>query len=123
MSFSSETKNATDKIRSMNSTLVRAWTIEVMGRIVRRTPVAEGRLRGNWNASIGSPDLSTSEAVVSGPEVIRRAQNVLSRMEIGETSYFTNNLPYAYTVEMGSSQQAPMGMMRLSVLEAGGTID
>lgn len=122
MSFSSQAKRACDNVRESARKVRNAQVLEVDARIVRRTPIRDGRLRGNWNASIGAPDLSTTDAIVNLSKVIANASQNADKAELTDDIYFTNNMPYAYPVEMGSSSQAPMGMMRLSVLEAGGTI-
>ena len=38
-------------------------TIELFSRVIEKSPVDTGRFRANWNCSIGSPDLSTSQAI------------------------------------------------------------
>lgn len=83
--------------------------------IVNHTPVDTGRARAHWHASIGAPDESISEAVdPSGGATIRRAAEVIKRLEIGERLFITNPLPYIHRLENGYSQQAPAGMVTLA---------
>ena len=43
--------------------------------------------------------------------------------EVGDTIYLANNLPYIRKLEEGSSQQAPAGMVALSVQEFSAIVD
>jgi len=111
-------------------TVVREAAFEIFSKVVARTPVGEtGRLRGNWNISLGSPDYSVSDVGGSGPDL----QGVLFNMPAGSVVWLSNALPYAAVVEYGwfpnppkhgtgktrngYSTQAPGGMVRISVRE------
>lgn len=93
--------------------------IELFNRVIQKSPVDTGRFRANWNCSIGSPDLSTSQAIdPSGSVASSRATATVVSYTLNEQSVFlTNNLPYAERLENGWSKQAPNGMVRLSVME------
>jgi hypothetical protein len=105
--------------------MVRGTVIGCASRIIKRTPVDEGTLRGNWQPSIGQPVNTTitrtdkaGEAVSA--DIAREGQ----RLNIGAVFYMTNNLPYAARVEFDAwSQQAPAGMMRIEVLETATAIE
>jgi hypothetical protein len=103
--------------------MVRGTVIGCAARIIKKTPVDEGTLRGNWQASIGQPVQTTIERMdkngkASASDVAREGQ----RLNIGSVFYMTNNLPYAAAIEFGSSKQAPQGMMRIEVLETAAAI-
>ena len=93
--------------------------IELFNRVIQKSPVDTGRFRANWNCSIGSPDLSTSQAIdPSGSGAISKATStVVSYTLNGQSVFLTNNLPYADRLENGWSDQAPNGMVRLSMME------
>ena len=78
-----------------------------------------GRFRANWNPSISLPDMTTTEEVdPSGSKTKSRIDAVVGGYKLSETSVFlTNNLDYAQALEEGHSGQAPVGMVRLSVIE------
>ncbi|WP_265440044.1 hypothetical protein, partial [Aeromonas salmonicida] len=45
---------------------------------------------------------------------------VLEQFKVGMNAiYFTNNVPYAYRLEMGHSKQAPNGMIAITAENAG----
>ncbi len=94
-------------------------TIELFSRVIEKSPVLTGRFRANWNCSIGSPNLSTSESTDhSGSGSISKATSTVVSYTLNDQSVFlTNNLPYAERLENGWSKQAPNGMVRLSVME------
>jgi hypothetical protein len=83
-----------------------------------------GRFRANWNVSLDALDTSTSEQVdPTGQISIDAGVAAMSDFSAGQTVYITNSLPYAGVLEYGrasgapGSQQAPNGMVRITVLE------
>ena len=79
-----------------NATLdeaARAITISLFNGVINDTRVDTGRLRGNWQASIGQPEQGTIERL--DPNGTQAATEVESTVQSGEINYLTNNLPYA----------------------------
>jgi hypothetical protein len=75
-----------------------------------------GRFRGNWMFRIGSPDNTTTDEVdPSGRKSTARIVDGAIGFKAGDTAYITNSLPYAIPLEFGHSQQAPGGMVRITV--------
>lgn len=75
-----------------------------------------GRFRGNWMFSIGTPDNTTTDEVdPSGRKSTARIVDGAIEFKAGDTAYITNSLPYAIPLEFGHSQQAPGGMVRITV--------
>lgn len=90
--------------------------MRVGGSIVLKSPVDTGRFRANWMSAYGGIDSSTTDTVsTSGAESIGRLDAKLNGLAVGQVFYFTNSLPYAERLEYGWSEQAPAGMVRLSV--------
>lgn len=91
--------------------------MRVGGSIVAKSPVDTGRFRANWMSAYGAADDSTTDALsASGSESIGRLEAKINGLAVGQVLYFTNSLPYAYRLEYDAwSQQAPAGMVRLSV--------
>jgi hypothetical protein len=112
--------------------VVRKVSIDLLGNVVERTPVGNpdlwqspapagyvgGRLRANWNTSIGNADTSTSaETDKTGSATKSRGASRLSRWSEGDI-YIMNSLPYVREIEYtGHSSQAPAGMVRVTVVE------
>ena len=64
-----------------------------------------GQFRGAWQVSLG-------EGLFSG-----EASSVLVGLQPYQSVYVVNGLPYAERLENGWSQQAPLGMVALTVAE------
>ena len=78
-----------------------------------------GRFRGNWQVSFDSPATDeTGRIDKNGNATIAAGNAVIERFKVGMTAvYFCNNVPYAYPLEFGHSQQAPGGMVRVTAAE------
>lgn len=98
--------------------LQRRIVIEALRRIVLKTPVDTGRARGNWRVDIGTIDPVTTEMTdKQGAAVIREGIQKLRAIGFGQTVFISNSLDYIVFLEDGSSQQAPNGMVRLTLQE------
>ena len=132
MSFASELSNFTAKAESNTEQVFRASTISLFSRIISRTPVKSGRLKGNWQIDINQPatgDVSDSDTTpintLDGGSKRKVASGVM-RANLNDSIYMVNNLPYARIIEAGrvprssgttGSTQAPAGMVAVSVAE------
>ena len=75
-----------------------------------------GRFRGNWMFNIGTPDSTTTEEVdPSGVKSMARIVGGAIEFNAGDTCFITNSLGYAIPLEFGHSNQAPGGMVRVTV--------
>lgn len=98
-----------DKVRRLS-------IMEVFKLVIMATPVDTGLLRGNWQCSINSPILMTTDRTdKAGAAVIAEALANLGSM--ADVVYMVNSLPYVEQIEYeGYSAQAPEGMVRKAVL-------
>lgn len=94
-------------------TVVRKATFDLFRNVVLRSPVDTGRFRANWNVSYASPNYSTT-AATNQARGVTEAGKALT-LPVGGVTYLSNGLPYARRLEFGWSNQAPQGMVRLSV--------
>lgn len=117
--FALDLSKQIEKAKEQAELVAKKTMIDLFNRVIQKSPVDTGRFRANWNCSIGSPDLSTSQAIdPSGSVASSRATATVVSYTLNEQSVFlTNNLPYAERLENGWSKQAPNGMVRLSVME------
>lgn len=100
--------------------------LDLMNRIVLKTPVDTGRARGNWQLTQRSPAedmVPETSAKVSSSEtppsaILMEAEQTASGSQLGDDIWISNNLPYIEALEEGHSQQAPHGMVALSLAEA-----
>lgn len=105
------------KIDQELNRVVAAVCMDLSSKVILRTPVDTGRARANWKATIDLPSSGTTlDTDKSGTSAIKEAERV-SLGAAGNIFYLTNNLPYIGPLEYGSSQQAPRGMVRITVSE------
>lgn len=107
-----------EKAKAAPEQVVRKVGLDLAASIVRKSPVDTGRFRANWNVAFGQIDPSVSHgADKTGSATLARANIVLDGWQGGQDIYLTNSLPYAIPLEYGHSDQAPNGMVRLTVTE------
>ena len=112
-----------DALRKMNLA-VRKISLEIFSRVILKSPVDTGRFRGNWQVAIGSIPSGTLELDdKTGTATVSKADLKLVGAKAGDTIYLANNLPYAVRLEEGYSQQAPAGMVALTVQEFAAIVD
>ena len=123
MSFNLDLKNFTNKAEKNSEKIFRGTAISLFGRIIKRTPVDSGRLKGNWQVDVNQPasgDIGSKDATpiktMSGGSAIK-IQSGVGTPSLNDTIYMVNNLSYAKTIEGGSSTQAPSGMVAVSLTE------
>ena len=92
---------------------VRATLIGMGSAIIKRSPVDTGRFRNNWQFSIDAPAIGKDPSGSNQAALV----SATSKMVAGNTFYMTNNLPYAERIEYGWSQQAPQGVVRVTLGE------
>lgn len=95
--------------------LARKVTFDVFRRVVLRSPVDTGRFRANWNISVGAPNYLTTNSTEESRGAAEAAKALT--LPVGGVVYLSNGLPYAQRLEYGWSQQAPAGMVRVTVAE------
>jgi hypothetical protein len=107
--FAQQTKDAIDET-------LQEVVIEIGNSVIRMSPVDTGRFRGNWQFSISSPATGTLDALdKGGGDTAARIAGDALFFKAGETAYIVNNLPYAVRLEYGHSDQAPGGMVRITL--------
>tara|TARA_R110000822_G_scaffold59380_5_gene148251 strand:- start:1119 stop:1559 length:441 start_codon:yes stop_codon:yes gene_type:complete len=132
MSFTLDIKKFADKTERNVNDVAQAVAIDLFSRVVKSTPVGNpslwkkkppvgyvaGRLRGNWQCSLGSPVMGALDTRdTSGGTTISNIVAVTESFKGDGAIFLTNNVPYANRIEyLGHSSQAPTGMVRINVL-------
>jgi len=124
MSFNSELNDFTEKAGKNAEKIFRGTTINLFGRIIKRTPVVTGRLKGNWQIDVNKPPIGILSMDDNSPlkkinsESKFKIQRGVGKASLEDTIYMANNLPYAQLVENGNySTQAPAGMVGVTAAE------
>jgi hypothetical protein len=106
------------KSRDKADLIVRKVGIDILTRVVMRSPVRSGRFRANWQVALNSPPAGTlASADKSGADTIAKGAETIAGAKAGGMIWLVNNLPYARRLEYGYSKQAPAGMVRVTVAE------
>ena len=129
-SFAQQLNAFGEKAKVKQEQALRKVSFELFSRVIMRTPVKTGRLRGNWQATTDKPAQSevnrddnqapTNQRGVGSSSAKQAMEELV--LGIGNPTVFhlTNPLPYARVIEYGDphgSEQAPQGMVRVSVAE------
>jgi hypothetical protein len=143
--FEKEVKDFTKGLTDTELPLfIKKIVLELLRRVVMRTPVDTGHARGNWNVAIGQPDLSvTGKDDKIGTAVLARGLQALTNMPPFSIVWVSNNVQYIDVLEFGGfeppnpgpskdprpgrkgrilvkdgfSTQAPQGMLGLAIAE------
>ncbi|MCY1042715.1 HK97 gp10 family phage protein [Corallococcus sp. bb12-1] len=114
--FSKQVEAFAQAAKGRANEVVRKTALGILANVVTVSPVDTGRFRGNWQVGIGDRPAGTVDTEdKDGGAVISREGAKLEGVEVGETLFITNNLPYARRLEFGHSQQAPKGMVRTTL--------
>ena len=124
MTFALDLSKAIEKAKGQTEIVAKKIVLELFSNVIYKSPVLTGRFRANWNCSIGSMDKSTSAATdKEGSGAIGRVRAEVTKYTLdGRSIYLANSLPYAERLENGWSDQAPQGMVRLSIIETNNAI-
>lgn len=107
--FAEQAKEAIDEV-------FREVVIEIGSSVIRLSPVDTGRFKGNWQVTVGSPSNQSINTVdKSGHETIAALVAEVSKLEAGQVAYVVNNLLYGIPLEYGHSDQAPAGMVQITL--------
>ncbi len=103
MSFESDMNKIQRKFEKGLHNATVATLLNVTTQVIKGTPVATGRAKANWQATINTPANGTVDAVdTSGPssggKTLQAAMPV-AQNAVGKTYYLTNNVPYIGILE------------------------
>lgn len=107
--FAALLKRAGDKA----DLVVRKTALDLQSSMISMSPVDTGRFKGNWQCGVGA--LNTDNTAPAGADAQGKTAAALQGWKAGQTIWLTNSMPYARRLEYGWSQQAPGGMVRLTV--------
>lgn len=116
MSFTSDLSQFRLKVEKNLEQTYRATSISLFKRVILKTPVDSGRLAANWQADIAKPAIGTTFSVdPSKSKTIEQATETALKANLNQSLFLVNNLPYAPSIENGSSKQAPEGMVKSAI--------
>ena len=102
---------------------------EILRRVIERSPIGDpewpehsGQLKGNWEVSSDAPTYSYDITLLdeNGDETLLRGYQVIDAIRFDKNYhiFIANHVPYAVSIEYGSSPgKAPEGMVRVTLAE------
>lgn len=137
MSFARDIERFAKKTGQSLDAVVHSITFEWFASVILMSPVGDaskwktkyppvgyvgGRFRGNWQVTIDGPASSVVQGIRSQQETIG-AMTAAIPLKAGKETYMSNLLPYAMRLEYdGWSDQAPTGMVRVSMTRIKGIV-
>ncbi len=109
-------KRALVKLEKTSEKIIRATSLQLFSAIVDDTPVDTGRLRGNWQATLGAPSqITVSTDDKTGNPTKSKIGFTVSKLEMNKSVFLTNNLPYAEVIENGNARVRGNFMVKRAV--------
>lgn len=128
--FALQLQDIADKIVPEKIVALQKWVaLNVFRRVLQKTPVDKGILRGSWAVSVGSPDYAVRKDPSKAgngqealPDEIQKMQAMFAQIasaQVGAVIWISNSQPYVARIEFGghSKVKAPQGMVRISIEE------
>lgn len=114
MSFGDDIRKYAEKQKRNLDEVATESLIDLSASVIIKTPVKEGILANNWQATTDAPangvilDANNSGQMSSVEQAIGAS--------LGGVYFLVNNLAYVRSIEfLGHSQKAPNGMLRISI--------
>ena len=116
--------------------VIRRVALQIFREVIQRTPVDTGRARAGWQVTINEPGTFVPSSTLSGHQKTRAtdeqrkivggqqraASNVFAQgpvdigsFQAGDVVFIVNNVNYVIYLEQGTSQQAPAGMVAVTL--------
>lgn len=95
--------------------LLRRFSTETFAKIQERTPYKTGFARASWYVALNDENAQA----VAGKNTLATAKATLSTAKFGDSVLIANNAKYIRRLEYGHSKQAPNGMVRVTLAQAG----
>ena len=115
-SFSESLAAFAEQAKEVIDDVFREVVIKIGTSVIRLSPVDTGRFKGNWQFTVGAPSNQSIDTVdKSGHETIAALVAEVSNLEAGQVAYVVNNLLYGIPLEYGHSDQAPAGMVQITL--------
>lgn len=92
--------------------------LEFLARVIDKTPVDTGRARGNWQVTVNAKSSASLDVTdKTGDATFAHGVGNLSALPPYAIVWVANHVHYISFLEEGTSQQAPDGMVKLTLNE------
>ena len=139
MSFTLDMKKFTEKTNGNIELAIKSIVAGVAESVIEMSPVGDatawknpppigytgGRARGNWDYGFNAAPNTEYEIIDKSGSISmgRIDTKLIGKKMAGNSHFLANNLPYAQRLEEGWSNQAPQGMVQLTVIKWQSIVD
>lgn len=116
-----ELKKFCDNMEEETAVLfVKKTVLELLKEVINLSPVKTGRFKANWITTVGgsteegNPELMDKSSADTNIAYTRGAAAMEAYKKLDEV-HISNNIKYADQLEYGSSKQAPVGVLGVSI--------
>lgn len=115
-SFSAQLGQFAEQTKEKMDAIFQDVIVELGESVIMLSPVDTGRFKGNWQLTADAP---SNQSLINydkeGFRTLEKLVSVANTLEAGQKAYIVNNLRYSIPLEFGYSQQAPSGMVRVTL--------
>lgn len=118
MAWKNKPTNFVIEVQNISDEHLRKVSAEMLAQVIVGSPVDQGAFRGNHLISLNGADNSYDiNHKDKGSNSTQEAGNQkILQAKIGDLVYVQNNLPYAVALENGHSQQRPLGIYSIALM-------
>jgi hypothetical protein len=117
-SFELDIARFVEKAKGNATLVVRRTSLDLLSRVIQKSPVDEGRFKSSWLVSLNAiPEGVPGTIDKSGAPSFARLNMAVAGMKAGDYIAMTSSLAYSRKLEYGHSKQAPSGVVRITVAE------
>lgn len=123
MSWSDQLKHINEGAKNKAVAAVYRPFAKAATTVVLRSPIDTGLFVNNWNASTQFDPSTNAVPDPNANLAFMKIDVIGEKVEDSTELWFTDSLPYALDLEYGGSNQAPNGMIGITVAEMGQIVD
>lgn len=116
--WSTSGPSLTGSLSNLAAKAVGKIAANIYNEAVKNSPVLTGSFRSSWRMSLNLRDTTTTSGGAPGSPLPAPAELDPLSVKPGQRVIVSNSMPYAYRLEFGWSNQAPSGILRISVAAA-----
>lgn len=125
--FAKASKLIADTLEANSIAYRNEFSVSMLQRFARDTPIDTGRATGNWILQGGSPNLKPvtfTDKTSTAMPTTNKARKATKGIKIKEDVYVSNAVQgddgsgYIIGLENGKSKQAPLGMFKINLVQA-----
>ena len=111
MSLASDLRRFARLTEAKQERVFKGSFIDVGNQMDFKSPIKSGAFKSSWIGATGSVN---EDIFAPGRDAVGSLTAMLQGFRVGDVFLYTNSQPYAIPLELGSSEQAPNGMVRLT---------